>query len=96
MPSSIGGPKAHELLHTTYAPRLTCLDAPGVPTQRDGHRETRELGVVKAPGEERAQSTSDPRAALFQMVNAAREALASIGEIDPAAIAASGRRETPR
>jgi Cysteine-rich secretory protein family len=37
-----------------------------------GSEPPRGLSVTKAPGEERAQTTSDPRAALFQMVNAAR------------------------
>ncbi|MEO6602861.1 MAG: CAP domain-containing protein [Polyangiaceae bacterium] len=37
-----------------------------------GSEPPRGLGVTKSPGEEQAQTTSDPRAALFQMVNAAR------------------------
>ena len=37
-----------------------------------GSEPPRGLDVVQAPGEEEARSVSDPRAALFQMVNAAR------------------------
>jgi len=37
-----------------------------------GSEPPRRLGVSKAPGEDEAQNTSDPRAALFRMVNAAR------------------------
>ncbi len=39
-----------------------------------GTEPPRELGVSKAPGEDQAQNTRDPRAALFEMVNAARAA----------------------
>jgi len=63
-----------------------------------GSEPPRGLMVTKAPGEERAQTTIDPRAALFQMVNAARatERLAALEPDDRLAALAQSHAEAMR
>jgi Cysteine-rich secretory protein family len=63
-----------------------------------GTEPPRGLSVNKAPGEDQAKNTSDPRAALFQMVNAARasERLAALEPDERLAALAQSHAEAMR